>query len=204
MPLQKKKKAGNPLKKELSSPQGLDFANQAGALMAQPQKVEMMPPKDMTKEATHPEKTTSGVKNQSMKTLQIKANVFDPTMQGSRSFTFEYEGSYRNPRFYEAKVVYLVKMTNAPRVATVSSQGYQMFQRDVSGVDTPSTYRPIIIPNNFADLFFEKVVIEVLGGTEIEPSTQTHQTTKILKLYTTIKPEDALYKYQNLGGYEEK
>ena len=171
--------------------------------MAQPQKVEMMPPKDMTKEATHPEKTTSGVKNQSMKTLRTKANVFDPTMQGRRSFTFEYEGSYRNPRFYDAKVVYSVKMINAPRVATVGSQGYQMFQRDVSGVDTPSTYRPIIIPNNFADLFFEKAVIEVLGGTEIEPSTQTHQTTKIVKLYTTIKPEDALYKYQNLGGYEE-
>ena len=77
-------------------------------------------------------------------------------MQGRRSFTFEHEGSYRNPRFYEAKVVYLVKMINAPRVATVGSQGYQMFQRDVSGVDTPSTYGPIIIPNNFADLFFEK------------------------------------------------
>ena len=42
----KKKKAGNPLKKELSNPQGLDFANQAGALMAQPQIVEMMPRKD--------------------------------------------------------------------------------------------------------------------------------------------------------------
>ena len=95
-------------------------------------------------------------------------------------------------------------MINAPRVATVGSQGYHMFQRDVSGVDTPSTYGPIIIPNNFADLFFEKAVIEVLGGTEIEPSTQTHQTTKIVKLYTTVKPEDALYKYQNLGGYKEK
>ena len=67
MPLQKRKKTGNPLKKELSNPQGLDFANQAGALMAQPQKAEMMPPKDVTKEAAHPEKTTSGVKNQSMK-----------------------------------------------------------------------------------------------------------------------------------------
>ena len=30
----KKKKAENPLKKELSNPEGLDFANQAGALMA--------------------------------------------------------------------------------------------------------------------------------------------------------------------------
>ena len=48
----KKKKKENPLKKELSNPQGVDFANQAGALMAQPQKVEMLPPKDITKEST--------------------------------------------------------------------------------------------------------------------------------------------------------
>ena len=48
----KKKKKENSLKKELSNPQGLDFANQAGALMAQPQKVEMLPPKDITKEST--------------------------------------------------------------------------------------------------------------------------------------------------------
>ena len=71
-PPRKKKKAGNALKKELSNPQGLDFANQAGALMAQPQKIEMLPPKDMTKEATRPEKTTSGVKNQSMKHSEQK------------------------------------------------------------------------------------------------------------------------------------
>ena len=51
-PPPKKKKKENPLKKELSNPQGLDFANQAGALMAQPQKVEMLPPKDITKEST--------------------------------------------------------------------------------------------------------------------------------------------------------
>ena len=48
----KKKKKENPLKKELSNPQGLDFANQAGALMAQPKKVEMLPLKDITKEST--------------------------------------------------------------------------------------------------------------------------------------------------------
>ena len=52
----KKKKAKKPLKKELSNPQGLDFANEAGTLMAQPLKVEMLPPKDMKKEATRPEK----------------------------------------------------------------------------------------------------------------------------------------------------
>ena len=198
-------KERNPLKKELSNPQGLDFANQAGALMAQPQKVEMLPPKDITKESTRPEKATSGVKNESKKVLRTKANVFDPTMQGRRSFTFEYEGTYRNPRFYEAKVVYSVKMINAPRVPTIGSTGYQMYQTtDGDEADVPSRYGPIIVPNNFADLFFEKAVIEVLGGTEIEPSTQMHQTTKIIQVYTTVKPEEAVYKYQNLGGYEEK
>ena len=135
----KKKKKENPLKKELSNPQGLDFANQARALMAQPQKVEMLPPKDITKESTRPEKATSGVKNESKKVLRTKANVFDPTMQGRRSFTFEYEGTYRNPRFYEAKVVYSVKMINAPRVPTIGSTGYQMTKQPMQ---TEPTFHP--------------------------------------------------------------
>ena len=125
--------------------------------------------------------------------------MFDPIMQRRRSVTFEYEGTYRNPRFYEAKVVYSVKMINAPRVPTIGNTGYQMYQT-TDEADVPSKYGPIIVPNNFADLFFEKAVIEVLGGTEIEPSTQTHQTTKITQVYTTVKPEEAMYKYQNLGG----
>ena len=95
-------------------------------------------------------------------------------------------------------------MINAPRVPTVGSTGYQMYQTTSTGGDVPSRYGPTIVPNNFADLFFEKAVIEVLGSTEIEPSTQMHQTTKIIQVYTTVKPEEAVYKYQNLGGYEEK
>ena len=43
-----------------------------------------------------------------------------------------------------------------------------------------------------------------MGGVEIEPSTQTHQTTKVVHMYTTDKPEEALFKYQNLGGYKDK
>ena len=126
-------------------------------------------------------------------------------MQGRRSFTFDYEGTYRNPRFYEAKVIFSVKIINAPRVPTVGSQPYQMYQvAAADGGNTPSKYGPIIVPNNFADLFFEKAVISVLGGVEIEPSTQTHQTTKVVHMYTTDKPEEALFKYQNLGGYEDK
>ena len=91
-------------------------------------------------------------------------------------------------------------MINAPRVPTVGSQPYQMYQ--VAAADsgnTPSKYGPMIVPNNFADLFFEKAVISFLGGVEIEPSTQTHQTTKVVHMYTTDKPEEALFKYQNLG-----
>ena len=40
--------------------------------MAQPQKVKMLPLKDMTKEAARPEKTMSGVKNESTKVLRTK------------------------------------------------------------------------------------------------------------------------------------
>ena len=69
----KKKKKENPLKKELSNPQGLDFANQAGALMAQPQKVEMLPPKDITKESTRLEKAISGVKIRKQKGIENKS-----------------------------------------------------------------------------------------------------------------------------------
>ena len=72
--------------------------------MAQPQKVEMLPPKDMTKEAARPEQTMCGVKNESTKVLRTKANIFDATMQGRRSFTFEYEGTYKKTRFYMAKL----------------------------------------------------------------------------------------------------
>ena len=36
-------KKDNPLKKELSNPQGLDFASQMGSLMAQPKTIELLP-----------------------------------------------------------------------------------------------------------------------------------------------------------------
>ena len=77
--------------------------------------------------------------------LRTKANVFDATMQGRRSFTFEYEGTYRNPRFYDAKVVYSVKMIHAPRVPTVGSTGYQMYQTtSAEGINVASKHGPII------------------------------------------------------------
>ena len=172
--------------------------------MAQPSKIEMIPPKDMTIKGTIPERTASGVRSESTKTLRCKANVFDVTMQGRRSFTFEYEGTYQNPCFYDAEVIFSARMINTPRAATIGGTGYQMFQAtDTDGAPVYSKYGPIIVPNNFADLFFERAVVEVLGETEIEPSTQTHQITKIVHLYMTSKPEEATFKYSYLGGYEE-
>ena len=92
---------------------------------------------------------------------------------------------------------------NAPKVASVGGQGYHQFQRDVSRTKTDSLYGPIVVPNSIANFYFEKAVIEVLGGTEIEPTTQTHQITKLVDFHTKVKPEEVAFKYSNLGGYEE-
>ena len=54
------------------------------------------------------------------------------------------------------------------------------------------------------EFFFKKATIEVLGGTEIEPRTQTHQITKLVDFHTKMKPEEAAFKYSNLGGYYEE
>ena len=115
-------------------------------------------------------------------------------MQGRRSFTFEYEGTYHNPRFYAAKVKFSLKLVNK-----TDGTGYQMYSvTGTDGTTTHSTYGPIIVRNRLVDFFFEKAVIEVLGGTEIEPSTQTRQITKLIHFHTTTKPEDAAFKYSNL------
>ena len=197
-------KKDNPLKRELNNPQGLDFANQAGFLIAQPSSVELLPPKDMSKEATKPEQTTSGVKLETTRTLRTKTNITDVAMQGRRSFTFEYEASYHNPRFYKAVVEFSIKLINAPRVANVGGQGYQQFRTtDTEGVHTDSLYGPIIPPNLLPKFFFKKATIEVSGGTEIEPGTQTHQITKLIHFHTKMKPEEATFRYSNLGGYHE-
>ena len=79
-----KKKDGNPLKKELTLRGWILPTKQV-----QPSTIEILPPKDMTKESTGPDKTTSSIKYKFVKTLWCKANVFDVAMQGRRSFTFE-------------------------------------------------------------------------------------------------------------------
>ena len=84
-------------------------------------------------------------------------------MQGRCSFTFEYDDSFHNPHFYDAKVKCSLKLVNAPKVAGVGGQGYYQFQRDMGGTNTNSLYGPIVIPNKIANFHFEKAVIEVPG-----------------------------------------
>ena len=91
------------LKRELNNPQGLDFASQAGPLMAQPRTIELLPPNDMMREATKPKQITSGVKLESTRALRTKTNITDVSMQGRRSFTFEYEGTFHNQDFMKQK-----------------------------------------------------------------------------------------------------
>ena len=74
------KKGENPLKKELNNPQGLDFADQAGSLMAQLSTIEMLPPKDMTNESTRLEQMTFGVKSESVRVIRTKVNITDLAM----------------------------------------------------------------------------------------------------------------------------
>ena len=67
------------------------------------------PPKDMMNESTRLEQMTSGVKSESVRVLRTKVNITDLAMQGRRSFTFEYEGTTQNRRFYKAKVKFSLK-----------------------------------------------------------------------------------------------
>ena len=91
-------------------------------------------------------------------------------------------------------------------MAAISDQGYQQFRvRNAANngwVDSP--YEPITLPNWLPEFFFKTAMIEVLGGTEIEPGTQTHQITKLVNFYTKMKPEEAAFRYSNLGGYYEE
>ena len=88
------------------------------------------------------------------------------------------------------------------KLLVLEDKGYHQFQRDVNGAETDSLYGPIFVPNRIADFYFKKAVIEVLRGTEIQPTTQTHQITKLIDFHTKVKPEEAGFKYSNLGGYE--
>ena len=186
----------NRLKKELNNPQGLDFANQQGSLMGQQHEIEMIPPKDLTKVTTRPEKTTSGMKCEVFRTLRMQTNITDVSMQGKKSISFEYEPSYHNPRFYNAKIKFALKL-----VKKADGAAYEQFQTTgEDGSNVASEYGPIQVPQFFPQYYFEKAPINVEGGTAVEPENQSHLLTKHV---TKLKPEEAKFKYSNLGGYHE-
>ena len=81
--------------------------------MAQPKQTELLPPADMTKEAGRPEQTTSGVRAEWTKILKTKTNMFDLAMQGRIIINFEFDSTYQNPRWYDAKVVFRIKLINS-------------------------------------------------------------------------------------------
>ena len=90
---------------------------------------------------------------------------------------------------------------NHPRVAAIGNTSYNQFRiTDGDGANVSSAYGPMIFPNFLAYLFLEKATTEILGGTEIEPGTQTHQITKLIDFHTKLKFEDAVFKYTNFGG----
>ena len=97
--------------------------------MVQPKQIEFLPPADMTKEAGRPEQTTSGVRAEWTKILKTKTNILDLAMQGRRIINFEFNSTYQNPRWYDAKVVFRIKLVNSDRHPTAAQrgQGYQMF-----------------------------------------------------------------------------
>ena len=145
----------------------MDFANQAGSLMAQPKQIELLSLADMTKEAGRPEQTMSGVRAEWTKILLSKTNVFDLAMQGRRIINFEFDGTYQNPRWYDSKVVFRVKLVHSDKHQTAGQRGqsYQMFQvLDDDGTEVDSKYGPIILPNFFAEFFWEKANIKLKGG----------------------------------------
>ena len=171
--------------------------------MAQPTSIELLAPSDMTIESTRPEQMTSGVKLETTRILRTKTNVTDVAMQGRQTITFEYEGTYHNLRFYQAKVKFSVKLINAPIVpssvelAIKCSKQMQRVTMSIPHMD-PSCFQTGCLN------FTAKKQPWNIGGTEIEPGTQTHQITKLVDFHTKMKPEEAVFKYSNLGGYQKE
>ena len=199
----KKPPPENPLKKELANPSGLDFANQMGALVAQPTQINMVPPGDETRRAVQPKKIASGVKSETKKVLEPRSNIYDINMQGRKSFTFACQGTFHHLRLYGAIVHFSVKLVTAPVAGAGGGDGYQQYHMPANAGEeaADSLYGPVIVPNGFADFFFKKATIELDGGIEIEPTNQTHQITKLIRFHMNTTPENAEAKYSTLGGY---
>ena len=140
--------------------------------MAQQSTLEMLLPKGMMNESTRLEQMTSRVKLESDRVLRTKVNITDLAIQGRRSFTFEYEGTIQNPCFHKAKVKFSLKLVNASNLASIGGTGYQQvrIRNSTNDANIDSRYGSIIVPNWIGDFLFEKAVIEVLGGTETEPT----------------------------------
>ena len=122
----------------------------------------MVPPADESRKSTQPEKIPFGVKTESKKVLEPKSNIFDINMQGRRSFTFECEGSFHNPQFYEAIVHFACKLITAPVTGAGGGAAYQQYHIPANddGEDAAdSRYGPVIMPNRFADFFFKKATL---------------------------------------------
>ena len=139
----------NPLKKELANPSGLDFANQMGAILAQPTQINMVPPGDESRRSVQPEKISSGIKSETKKVLEPKSNIYDINMQGRRSFTFTCQGTFHHLRLYGAIIHFSIKLVTAPVAGAGGGAGYQQYHTPVDG-DVPaanSLYGPIIFPN---------------------------------------------------------
>ena len=186
-----------------ATPSGLDFANQVGALLAQPSTIKMIPPDDETRPSTKPEKISTGVKTETKKVLHPTSNVYDVNMQSRRSFTFEYDGSFHNPRFNKAMIHFSCKVVTTPTAGAGGGAAYQQYSQAGAAADgsddVHSEYGPIIYPNRFPDFYFKKATIELRGGIGIEPTSQTHQETKLVRFYTTTTPEAVDAKYSNMG-----
>ena len=163
----------------------------------------MVPPDDQTRPSTRPEKISTGVRMESKKVLQPKSNIYDINMQGRRSFTFEYDGSYHHPRFNKAMIHLSCRVVTAPVAGIGGGNGYQQYHIPAAGGNpaADSAYGPLIYPNRFPDFFFKKATIELRGGIGIEPTNQNHQVTKMVQFYTTTTPENVDAKYSNMGGY---
>ena len=55
-------------------------------------------------------------------------------------------------------------------------------------------------PQFFPQYYFKKATINIEGGTAVELKNQSHLLTKDLNMLAKLKPEEAKFKYSNLGG----
>ena len=125
----------------------------------------------------------------------MQTNINDVSMRDRKSISFEYEPSYHNPRFYNSKIKFVLKL-----VKKADGAAYEQFQTTgEDGSNVASEYGPIQVPQFFPQYYFEKATIDVEGGTAVEPENQSHLLTKHVNMLRKLKPEEAKFKYSNVG-----